>query len=63
MSGFENKIRYSDLKINISNFYWKFSYFLINEFCDVIRDKALIKWFNTCKNMDEYKNMVKYFYI
>ena len=61
-SSFEDKIGRQGPKVNTSDLPLELSYPLINEFWDVFGDEASMKSLSTCKNMDEYENMVRYFH-
>ena len=62
-SSFENKIRRQGLKVNISDLPLKLSYPLIDEFWDVFEDETSTERLSTCKKIDKYENMVRYFHI
>lgn len=62
LSSFENKVRRQNLKINLSNLPLELSYHSIKKFWNVFEDEASTERLNICKNVDEYENMVRYFY-
>lgn len=62
LSSSKDKVIWQGLKVNTSDSLLELSYPLINEFWDVFKDETLTKKLNTCKNMDEYENIVRYFY-
>ena len=61
-SSHENKVECQDPEINISNLPLELSYSSINKFWDVFEDEALMERLSTYKNVDKYKNMVRYFH-
>ena len=58
---FEDKVRHQNLEVNTSNSPLELSYPSINEFWDVFANETSTKRLSTCKNMDEYENMMRYF--
>lgn len=63
LSTFEDKIRRQDLESIISNLLLELNYFLIDKFQNVFRNKTLTKRLSIFKNIDDYKNIVRSFYI
>ena len=49
-------------EVNASDSPLELSYPSIDEFWDVFGDEASMKRLSTCKNMDEYENLVRYFH-
>lgn len=62
LSSFKDKVRYQDLKGILSNLSVKLNYSSINKFWDVFGDKALMERLSTYKNIDKYKNIVRFFH-
>lgn len=62
LSNFEDKVRCQGPKGIILDLLLELSYPLINEFWDVFKDEASTKRLNTCKNMDQYENIVRSFH-
>lgn len=57
-----DKVRHQGSKITITNSHVELSYPLIYEFWDVFGDEVSTKRLSTCKNIDEYENMVRSYY-
>lgn len=62
LSNFKDKVRCQGPKGIILDLPLELSYPLINEFWNVFGDEASTKKLNTCKNIDQYKNIVRSFY-
>ena len=61
-SSSEDKAGRQGLEVNTSDLSLELSYLLIDEFWDVFGDEASTEMLSTCKNVDEYENMVRYYY-
>lgn len=62
LSSSDNKIAYQGPEYIQSNVFMEFSYFLINKFCEVFKNKISIKRLSICKNIDKYENIVRFFH-
>ena len=62
LSSCEDKARRQGPEVNTSDSPLELSYLSIDEFWDVFGDEALTERLNTCKNVDEYENMLRYFH-
>lgn len=58
----EDKVEHQSLEVNISDLLLELSYLSIDKFWEVFGDEASTKRLNICKNIDKYKNMVRYFH-
>ena len=57
-----DKIGRQSPEINISDLPLELSYPSIDKFLDVFEDEAPTERLSTCKNVDKYENMMRYFY-
>ena len=61
-SSSEDEVGRQGPEVNTSDSPLELSYPSIDEFWDVFGDEASTERLSTCKNMDEYENMVRYFH-
>lgn len=62
LSSFKDKITRKSLENIISALFVELSYSLIYKFWHIFKDKASTKKISTCKNVDEYKNIMRSFH-
>lgn len=62
LSSSKKEVKYQDQDINILDLTLKLSYPSNNQFCHIFCDKTITEWLGTYKNLDEYKNIVRYFH-